>query len=135
MNYFRRIQKPIDELKYKMQIAALTLSINKNKIDIESLNSNISSNLEKININKKNIVTILKEQVYYNKIYFNSIQIRNDNTGLIKIMNIPINYSFSNNNYTIEINASYNIHLLINVKILIIYINFTIIIVFLNIDQ
>ena len=37
MNYYRRIQKPIDELKYKMQIGALLLNINKNKIDIESL--------------------------------------------------------------------------------------------------
>ena len=56
MNYFRRIEKPISELKYKMQIAALTLNINKNKIDIESLrdnelekiNNNISSNPKKI---------------------------------------------------------------------------------------
>ena len=91
------------------------MNINKNKIDIESLrdnelekiNNNISSNFGKIKQNEKNIVTILKEQVYYTKIYFNSVEIRNDNTGLIKIMNIPINYLFSNNNYTIEINASY----------------------------
>ena len=64
MNYFRRIEKPINELKYKMQIAALTLNINKNKSDIESLknnnlekiNSNISSNLEKINDISSNLI-------------------------------------------------------------------------------
>ena len=45
MNYFRRIEKPINELKYKMQLAVLNLIINKNKRDIESLDNN----LEKIN--------------------------------------------------------------------------------------
>ena len=56
MNYFRRIEQPISELKYKMQIAALMLNMNMNKSDIELLrkndlseiNNNISSNLEKI---------------------------------------------------------------------------------------
>ena len=107
MNYFRRIEKPLSELKYKMQIGALLLNINKNKIDIESLKNNELEQMDKIKQNEKDIVSILKQQVYYNKFYFNTIEIKNNNTGLIKIMNIPIKYSFSNNNYTIEINASY----------------------------
>ena len=70
MNYFRRIEKPINELKYKMQIAALTLNINKNKIDIESLKNNGLEQIDKIEQMEKDIVSILKQQVYYNKFYF-----------------------------------------------------------------
>ena len=48
MNYYRKVLKPINELKYQMQIAGLTLNINKNKNDIISLRDNI---LLKINNN------------------------------------------------------------------------------------
>ena len=58
MNYFRRVEKPINELKYKMQIAALILNINENKNDIKSLRDN---NLEKINNNKINISSNLEK--------------------------------------------------------------------------
>ena len=60
MNYYRKIEKPINELKYKMQIAALILNINKNKNDIISLKDNISSNLEKIN----NISSNFKKEIF-----------------------------------------------------------------------
>ena len=68
MNYYRKVVKPVNELKYKMQITALTLNINKNKSDIISLrdnnlskiNNNISSNLEEIN----DISSNLKKEVF-----------------------------------------------------------------------
>ena len=37
MNYYRKIEKSVNDLKYKMQIAALTLNINKNKNDINEI--------------------------------------------------------------------------------------------------
>ena len=52
MNYYRKIGKSVNDLKYKFQIAALTLKINENKNDIKSLKD---ANLSKININKINI--------------------------------------------------------------------------------
>ena len=58
MNYYRKVVKPINELKYKMQIGALTLSVNKNKSDIKSLRDN---NLSKINTNKINISSNLEK--------------------------------------------------------------------------
>ena len=67
MNYYTKAIKPFNELKYKMQIAGLTLNINKNKSDIISLRDNnlskissnkinISSNLEKINDISSNLI-------------------------------------------------------------------------------
>ena len=37
MNYYRKIETSINDLKYKMQIAALTLNTNKNKNDINEM--------------------------------------------------------------------------------------------------
>ena len=58
MNYYRKIEKSINDLKYKMQIAALTLKINENKSDIKTLKDN---NLLKINTNKINISNNLEK--------------------------------------------------------------------------
>ena len=123
-SYFRKIDDNINNLENSIQIAGILLKLK--ELD-EKLNDNskIESNLEKIDTNiteissnkadiKKNqkaITEILKKEIYYNKIYFNSIEIKNNNTGLIKIMVIPIKYSFSNNNYIIEVKASYKFSL------------------------
>ena len=49
MNYYRKIETSVNDLKYKMQMTALVLNVNKNKSDVISLRDNISSNLDKIN--------------------------------------------------------------------------------------
>ena len=41
MNYYRKIEKSVNDLKYKFQIAALNLKINENKNDIKSLKDTI----------------------------------------------------------------------------------------------
>ena len=43
MNYYRRIQKPIDELKYKMQIGALLLNIKSLDNKINTIEKDMSS--------------------------------------------------------------------------------------------
>ena len=58
MNYYRKIEKSVNDLKYKIQIAALALKVNENKSDIKSLKDN---NLSKININKINISNNLEK--------------------------------------------------------------------------
>ena len=40
MNYYRKIEKSINDLEYKTQISALTLNVNKNKTDIKTLKDN-----------------------------------------------------------------------------------------------
>ena len=91
-SYWRKLDDVTNNLENSIQISGILLKLKEHEIKI-----NNNSNLE----------SILKKEVYYNKIYFNSIIVNNNNTGLIKIINIPIKYTFSNNNYIIAINASY----------------------------
>ena len=58
MNYYRKIEKPINDLKYKMQIAALILNMNKNKNDIKEIdkkfndyynNEHIDNSINRVN--------------------------------------------------------------------------------------
>ena len=95
MNYYREVEKSVNDLKYKMQIAALTLNVNKNKSDIKTLRDtnllkintnkiNISSNLEKINGISSNLIKevfnksyIIEKQNFSfdkNKHFFNIIE-------------------------------------------------------------
>ena len=115
-SYWRKIDNNIDNLENSIQIAGILLKLKEhetkinNNSNLEKIDTNIvdiSSNKADIKQNQKDIESILKKEVYYNKIYFNSIEIKNYNTGLVKIKTIPIKYSFSNNNYIIAINASY----------------------------
>ena len=69
MNYYRKIEKSVNNLKYKMQIAALNLKIRENndkidklltvdeniKNDIKTINKNILKNLNNTSINRKDI--------------------------------------------------------------------------------
>ena len=55
MNYYRKIEKSINDLKYKMQIAALTLNINKNKNDIKEIDNSINRVNRLINIYNTNL--------------------------------------------------------------------------------
>ena len=119
-SYWRKLDDDINNLKNAIQISAILLKLKEHDKKLND-NSKIESNLEKIDTNitdisfnktkikqnEKDIVSILKNKFIIIKFILDSIEIKNNNTGLIKIMNIPINYSFSNDNYTIEINASY----------------------------
>ena len=58
MNYYRKIEKPINDLKYKMQIAALILNMTKNKNDINEIdkkfndyytNEHIDNSINRVN--------------------------------------------------------------------------------------
>ena len=104
MNYFRRIEKPISELKYKMQLGALLLNINNNKNNIKSLdnnlekiNTNISSNLRKIDTIEKDILTVLPTLKIFEKKYNIENQSFNfdRNTSFFNIFEIEIKNKFS----------------------------------------
>ena len=120
MNYYRKIEKSINELKYKMQIAALTLNVNKNKSDIKTLKDNnllkintnkinISNNLDKINdissnltkqvFNKKYIVEKQNFNFNANKHFFNIIEINIKNNfklGDVIEINANVFYEYDN---------------------------------------
>ena len=119
MNYFGRIEKPINDLKYKFQIAALTLKINENKNDIKSLkdtnllkiNTNISNNTDKINdissnltkevFNENYIIENQKFSFDKNNHFFNIIEINIKNDFKIgDVIKISANISYEYNNIT-----------------------------------
>ena len=112
MNYFRRIEKPINELKYKMQIGALLLNISNNKNNIESLdnnlekiNTNISSNLEKINTIENDMSSLIKRNIILDKKYTISNFSKSRNN--YEIFKINLNSQFSNEGI-LKINAKYH---------------------------
>ena len=91
MNYFRRIEKPINELKYKMQIGALLL--------------NIKSLDNKINTIEKDMSTLIRRNIILDKTY--TIQNFSDNRGNnTEIFKINLNSQFSNDGI-LKINANY----------------------------
>ena len=76
--YYRGLRNSLDDTKYKLQLASMTLKINENKNNIDGIKSditgindfldnigtntdNISSNLKKIDINTDNISSNLKK--------------------------------------------------------------------------
>ena len=62
--YYRKITKSIDDTKYKLQLAAITLKINKNDIDIKEIKNNISKIKDssgKTNTNENNISSNLEK--------------------------------------------------------------------------
>ena len=101
MNYYRKIEKPINDLKYKMQIGALLLNINNNKNNIKSLdnnlekiNTNISSNLEKINTIENDMSTLIRQNIILDKTY--TIQNFSKSRNNYEIFKINLNSQFSN---------------------------------------
>ena len=113
MNYYRKIGKSINDLKYKMQIAALTLKINEDKSDIKTLEDNnllkinsnkinISNNLEKIN----DISNNLTKEIFNEKYIVESKNFSFDkNTHFFNIIEINIKNDFKIDD-VIKINAN-----------------------------
>ena len=134
-NYYRGIKKSMDDTKYKLQLASMSLKINENKNNVNGIKNNISgindfsdkidtnendisNNLTKINDNEsyitsnlgklnniKNDMTIKIKKDIYEKTFIISTMSTNYNGK--KIANININ-SNSTTNGIIKINANYN---------------------------
>ena len=98
MNYFRRIEKSVNDLKYKMQIASSILKVNQNKSDIKSIKNNISEktddnekDIDRINTTILNIDKALSSINDFKNDTQNNIQKRNSN-----ILNQRTNYAIDN---------------------------------------
>ena len=110
--YYRGLRNSLNDTKYKLQLASITLKINENKNDINGIKSNISgiNNFsDKINDNETNISNNLE------KINDNDVDIDEIKSNLNNIKNdlsdFKINYSIQNlfiynidveNNYTLN---------------------------------
>ena len=130
-SYWRRLDDNLNNLENAIQISSILLKLKEldTKInDISNTNeTNITSNLKKIDTNKTDIasnfkkidtnktditsnktkisnIENIKKQVYYDKIYLNFF--KNNNKKYIKIIDINIDFSFTNN--YIKINSSFN---------------------------
>ena len=105
--YYRGKRNSLNDAKYKLQLASMTLKINENKNNINGIKSDISgiNNLGKINDNETNISSNL------GKIDTNISNIDEINKNL---SNIDFD---SNNKYSIENFFIYNIELEQNFKL------------------
>ena len=78
--YYRGLVNSLNDTKYKLQLASMTLKINENKNSISSNKNDISTNLIKINSNENGILSNLNE--------INSIKNNNSKSYLKNIYNI-----------------------------------------------
>ena len=77
--YYRGLISSINDTKYKLQLASMTLKINENKNSISSNKNDISTNLIKINSNENGILSNLNE--------INSIKNNNSKSYLKNVYN------------------------------------------------
>ena len=78
--YYRGLVNSLNDTKYKLQLASMTLKINENKNSISSNKNDISTNLIKINSNENGVLSNLNE--------INSIKNNNSKSYLKNIYNI-----------------------------------------------
>ena len=83
MDYYRRVKTPINDLKYKMQIAALALNMNKNKNDINEIDKKFDD-------------------------YYNNVYIDNSINRLNRLINI-FNENLTNHIDNYELNVPNNL--------------------------
>ena len=106
MNYYRRIQKPIDELKYKMQIGALLLNIKSLDNKINTIEKDMSSLIKKNTIiNETHVIKNFKKSRNYYEIFKLILNNNFSNGGIFKI---NANYHYINNNNFSHIYKFYN---------------------------
>ena len=121
--YYRGLRNSLNDVKYKLQLASMTLKINENKNNITGIKNNIfeiNNFSDKINDNETNISNnLIKINDNENNISSNLSKIENNKNNIDEINENLSNIDFNSGNkysiknffiYNIEIEKSYNIN-------------------------